>query len=65
MAVAKLAEIVKEHPKLVEKWALRYIHLYKTQGPDAAKKWALEFLPPEPRSRMSERVNQIWNGKKK
>lgn len=62
---AKLAEIVQEHPKLVERWANQYIHLYKTQGPDNAKKWALEFLPPGPRARMSERVNQIWDVKKK
>lgn len=56
-----MGQVIVNHPKLVNKWALRYINLYRLKGPEVAKNWALEFLPAEPRQAMIERVNKIQN----
>jgi hypothetical protein len=45
--------------RFVDKWARYYIHVYRTKGAMYAKKWALEFLPVEPRNKMIERVNEL------
>jgi hypothetical protein len=60
-----VGQVVINHPKLVTKWALRYINLYRLKGPEIAKNWALEFLPPEPRQAMVEKVKEIQNKNKK
>jgi hypothetical protein len=62
---SKVGQVVINHPKLVRKWALRYINLYRLKGPDVAKNWALEFLPPEPRQAMVEKVNEIQKKNKR
>lgn len=58
------AAVIELHPKLVDKWARRYIHLYKNQGAPIAKRWATEFLTTEQRDVMSERVKDILKNKK-
>lgn len=59
------AQVIEGHPKLVTKWAKRYIRLYRSEGPDEAKKWALEFLPAPYRQLMVDRVNEILHKNKK
>lgn len=54
---------ILDSPKFVDRWARHYINLYKTKGADHAKKWALEFLNPEPRARMVVRVNELLKKK--
>jgi len=59
-----VGQVVINHPKLVKKWALRYIYLYRMKGSDVAKNWALEFLPADARQAMVEKVKEI-QGKNK
>lgn len=50
---------ILDSPRFVDKWAHQYIKLYRSVGSIQAKKWALEFLGPEPRGRMVVRVNEL------
>lgn len=52
-------QVIRHHPRMVNRWAVRYIKLYRTAGPEEAKKWALEFLPAPERQLMVEKVNKI------
>lgn len=56
---ARKGEVIRLHPRLVEKWANRYIRIYKAEGPVPAKKWASEFLDDEQRTVMSEKIKEI------
>lgn len=60
----KPGQLIDLHPKLVDKWARRYIHLYKSEGSVIAKRWAVEFLHERARELMSERVKEILNKQK-
>lgn len=51
--------------RFTDKHAKHYIDLYKRKGSAEAKKWALEFLAPGPRSAMVSRVNEILSKNKK
>lgn len=56
--------IVITTERFTDKHAKHYIHLYRTQGGDTAKKWALEILSPEPRAKMVTRVNELLKKKR-
>jgi len=51
------------HPKFVEKWARRYLHLSATRGKDVAIVWANEFLNPDDGDRVAAAVRSIKEGK--
>lgn len=50
------------HPKFVEKWARRYLHLQATRGKDVAVVWANNFLNPEDGARVAAAVRAIKQG---
>ena len=54
-----MGSILWDHPKLVDKWAKRYIKLYREVSSEEAKKWALEFLRAPQRQLMVERVKTL------
>lgn len=55
--------LIALHPKLVEKWARRYIKIYTEEGAVYAKRWATTFLPEDARLAMSRRVKEILGQK--
>lgn len=57
--------VVIETTRFTEKHAAHYIHLYKTKSGPEAKKWALEFLAPGPRTAMVNRVNEMLEKNKR
>lgn len=55
-----MGEVIELSPKFVDRWARRYILLYRTEGGDTAKRWAVKFLPgTKERNAMIDRVNAI------
>lgn len=62
---APRAVVIEFHPKLVDKWARRYIHIYSKEGAVYAKRWATAFLPEAARTVMSIRAKEILNTNKK
>lgn len=58
---ATRAELV--HPKFIERWARRYLHLSATRGKDVAVVWANNFLNPEDAPRLAAAVRNIKEGK--
>jgi hypothetical protein len=60
-----LGEVVLNHPKMVNKWATKYISMYRNSGGETARSWAMEFLPAVPRQAMIEEVNRILGKKTK
>lgn len=56
--------VITLHPRLVDRWAKRYIKIYQEEGRVYAKRWASEFLPKEAQEVMSERVKEIMVNKK-
>lgn len=64
LTARKGGELISLHPKLVDKWARRYIRIYKEKGSVLAKRWAKEFLPTEAeQTAMSSRVKEILKQK--
>lgn len=59
------ALVITLHPKLVDRWAKRYIQIYQEEGRVYAKRWASEFLPKEAQEVMSERVKEIMGRTKR
>jgi hypothetical protein len=59
-----MGQVITNHPKMVRRWAVRYINMYRSNGPEMAKSWALEFLPAEPRQAMVDEVNRILKKEK-
>lgn len=55
------AELV--HPKFVERWARRYLHISATRGRDVAIVWANGFLNPADGDRVAAAVRSIKEGK--
>ncbi len=51
------------HPKFIEKWARRYLHLSATRGKDVAVIWANSFLNPEDGPRLARAVKNIKEGR--
>lgn len=64
LTARKEGEVVSLHPKLVDKWARRYIKIYNDQGAVIAKKWANSFLPEMAKTAMSIRVKEILEKRK-
>lgn len=64
LSARKNGEVIVLHPKLIERWAVRYIKIYKEEGAVFAKRWATTFLPENARAVMSSRVKEIL-GKQK
>lgn len=64
MITAKKGEVVSLHPKLVDRWARRYIKIYNEEGAVLAKRWANTFLPEAAKAAMSVRVKEILQKKK-
>lgn len=62
---ALVEALVIRSDRFVELWASRYIKLYRELGPEEAKKWAVEFLPPEARDKMSAKVRDMLNKNKR
>lgn len=56
---------VIETDRFTQKHAKHYIRLYRSKGAQQAKKWALEFLAPEPRAAMVVRVNELLQKNKR
>lgn len=65
MLSARKGEVVILHPKMVDRWARRYIKIYKEEGAVFAKRWAHEFLPENAMAAMSTRVKEIMGKNKK
>lgn len=63
LSVSK-GQLVELHPKLVDKWARRYIYIYNAEGAVFAKRWASTFLPEAARTAMSIRAREILDNKK-
>lgn len=51
--------VVLGEDRFTDLHAKRYVRLYREKGAAEAKKWAMEFLAPGPRERMTARVNQM------
>jgi len=61
----RTGQLITLHPRIVDKWARRYIHIYHKDGAVYAKRWATQFLPEEARAAMSARVREIAEKNKK
>lgn len=54
-----MGEVKDLTPKLVDKWAKKYIDVYSKEGYEEAKKWALRFLKGPDLVAMGKRVNEM------
>lgn len=52
-------KVVVNHPKFIDKWAKRFIHIYKTKDKNTAIEWATGFLSKDAIKPVSVRAKQI------
>jgi len=64
--VIPLSEVlIENHPKFIDRWAKRFLFIYRQTSKDNAIQWAKEFLNPDAIKPVAERASILLKGRGK
>lgn len=61
-----MGEVIRQHPKFINRWARRYLEVMAREGKEAASAWGASFYNKDDIPQIASEVKRMWNrGRKK